>query len=137
MAESPREEVFADPSALIVGDWKLIGANPINASDAAGKGTNVSFACWMGPRYPNGTADPKCHRAEPCIAQGGCLFNVRDDVSEHVDLAASRPSKLREMQVRLTALQPSVFMPDCGHDSGLADKYARDVHGGYWGPFVF
>lgn len=27
VAESPRKEVFADPDALVVGDWKIVGAN--------------------------------------------------------------------------------------------------------------
>ena len=65
-----------------------------------------------------------------------------------------------ELQVRLAELQPTVstqafqllviatsafdrllvglqvFRPDRGVDTGLADRYARDVHGGYWGPFI-
>jgi hypothetical protein len=68
------------------------------------------------------------------------------------------------LQVRLAELQPTVstqafqllviatsafdrllvglqvFRPDRGVDTGLADRYmymyARDVHGGYWGPFI-
>ena len=97
----------------------------------------MTFACWMGPRYPNGSADPKCHRSEDCVATGGCLYSLENDVSEHVDLASSHPQKLSEMQARLAELQPTVFRPDRGVDTGLADRYARDVHGGYWGPFIF
>merc|ERR1712130_893480 len=68
---SPRTEVFADPGVLIVGDWKIIGANEKNATSQ--RGLDVFVACWMGPQYPNATADPSCWRREPCKANGGCL----------------------------------------------------------------
>eukprot|EP00662_Eupelagonemidae_sp_cell21_P020489 gene20490-13827_t len=35
--ESPRTEIFADPGVLIVGDWKIIGADPQNATSGKGK----------------------------------------------------------------------------------------------------
>eukprot|EP01043_Picozoa_sp_COSAG02_P019393 COSAG02_NODE_932_length_15816_cov_15.913088_2_plen_193_part_00 len=136
VAHSPRTEVFADPDTLIIGNWKLVGANVANASDAAGKGSNVSYACWMGPRYPNGTVDPKCHRSENCVANGGCLYNIATDISEHQDLAWEYPSKLRVLQNRLADLQATVFRPDRGVDTGLADYYAKEIHGGFWGPFL-
>lgn len=136
VAQSPRTEVFADPSALVVGNWKLIGANPHNASDATGKGSKVAYACWMGPRYPNGSADPKCYSKQDCVTTGGCLYNVNNDPSEHHDLAMAQPTKLRELQLRLATLQPTVFNPDRGFDDGTADRFARDVHGGFWGPFI-
>ena len=134
---SPRSEVFADPDTLIVGDWKLVGANAANASEAAGKGSPVPFACWMGPRYPNGSADPHCHRSEDCASAGGCLYDLARDPAEHVDLASAEPARLRQLQARLAALQPSVFLPDRGVDDGAADRAARELHGGYWGPFLF
>ena len=40
-------------------------------------------------------------------------------------------------QARLAQLQPTVFTPDRGVDDGLADRAARHVHGGFWGPFLF
>ena len=186
MAASPRTEIFADPDTLISGEYKLIGANKANASDRAAEGSMVAFACWMGPRYPNGSVDPHCHRSEDCVATGGCLYNILADPTEHSNLAASHPDKLRELQLvkgphtrthtplsflvkasartcpllrailwpiglggsrlrghvgagmqRLAALQPTVFNPDRGTDTGQADRAARDLHGGYWGPFVF
>jgi arylsulfatase I/J len=135
-AQSPRTEFLVDPDTLVMGGWKLMGANPRNASDAAGMGAQLPYACWMGPRYPNGTDDPKCHRFENCTALGGCLYNLIDDRAEHVDLAATHPAKLLEMQTRLAALQPTIFVPDRGYDDGLADKFAAEAHGGYWGPFI-
>merc|ERR1711972_495858 len=73
---SPRTEVFADPGTLIVGDWKIIGANEQDA--AGGLGVSVSNACWMGPQYPNASSDPACYRDEHCIFNGGCLYNIKD-----------------------------------------------------------
>merc|ERR1712217_24682 len=133
--KSPRSEVFADPGVLILGDWKIIGANVQNATSS--KGEEVATACWMGPEYPNGTADPGCHRSEACANTGGCLYNIFDDPSEHVNLAKQNPSKLRELQQRLAELQPTHFSPKrTGGDKRLPIHYARDVYKGYWGPFI-
>jgi arylsulfatase A-like enzyme len=135
-SESPRTEVFADADTLVLRGWKLVGANSRNASDARGHGARLPFACWHGPKYPNGSSDPKCHRFEDCVDRGGCLYDVENDPSEYLDLAASKPEKLRELQVRLAELQPTIFAPDRGADDGLADEAARDRHGGFWGPFL-
>jgi len=133
--QSPRTEVFADPSVLIVGDWKIIGANAQNAT--SGTGNNVGLACWAGPQYPNGSTSPGCNRQEECQVNGGCLYNIKEDPSEHVDLASQNPSKLHELQKRLAELQPTVFSPTRnGGDKKLPEHYARDVYHGYWGPFI-
>jgi len=133
--QSPRTEVFADTDTLIVGDWKITGADPQNAK--SGKGDNVSFACWMGPQYPNGTKDPGCYRDEDCAANGGCLYNIKEDPSEYVDHASTNPTKLRELQTRLAELQPTFFNPQrSGGNRMLAAKFAREVYKGYWGPFI-
>ena len=50
--QSPRTEIFADVDTLLRGEWKLVGANPLNASDAKGKGGTLPYACWMGPVTP-------------------------------------------------------------------------------------
>lgn len=134
---SPRTEIFASGSTLIVGDMKLIGANATAAGEDRPE-QDVAAACWMGPRYPNGTQDPGCNRAEPCAANGGCLYNVTADPSEYVDLAASRPKELRALQARLAELQKTVFNPVRTGGGGIVAKnYARDVYHGYWGPFLF
>lgn len=133
---SPRTEIFADPGVLIVGDWKLIGANEKNATQ--GKGVKVGTACWMGPQYPNGTTDPGCNRTETCAENGGCLYNIKEDPSEHVDRAAEKPAELEKLKRRLAELQPTLFEPKrVGGDESLPEHYARDVYQGYWGPFVF
>jgi arylsulfatase I/J len=134
--QSPRTEVFADPGVLIVGDWKIIGANQKDATSAKG-GNDVSTACWMGPRYPNATQNPGCSRSEPCAKNGGCLYNIKEDPSEHIDLASSNPAKLAALKKRLAELQPTVFSPVRGGGSKkLPTHYARDVYKGYWGPFI-
>lgn len=132
---SPRTEVFADADTLIVGDWKLIGANADNATSP--KGERVPTACWMGPQYPNGTDNPGCMREELCASTGGCLYNIKEDPGEHLNLASGNPAKLHELQQRLAALQPTVFEPQrSGGDIKLPIHYARDVYKGYWGPFI-
>merc|ERR1712050_484938 len=97
----------------------------------------VHTACWMGPEYPNGTVDPGCGRSEACEATGGCLYNIKEDPSEHVNLADKNPEKLHELQARLAELQPTIFSPvRTGGDTSLASHYARDIYKGYWGPFI-
>jgi arylsulfatase I/J len=133
--ESPRTEVWADVDTLIVGDWKIIGANERNAT--AGPGNTIVAACWMGPRYPNGTADPACYSSQDCRANGGCLYNIREDPGEHVDLASSYPIKLEQLKKRLTEMQPTLFDPNrTGGSQMLSQYYAQNVYGGYWGPFL-
>lgn len=134
-AESPRTEIFADPDCLIVGDWKIIGANPKNAKDATG--IPIPVACWMGPQYPNGSIDPSCKTVEHCGKTGGCLYNVKTDPTEHHNVAAANPEKLQELKDRLYELQQTVFSPKrTGGDPKLPLHFASAVYGGYWGPFI-
>ena len=88
----------------------------------------------MGPQYPNGTANPGCNSTMSCPL--GCLFNLDEDPTEHVDVAAENPAVLAVIAARLAQLQPTVFSPDRGASSPLAGKTAA-ARGGYWGPFVF
>jgi len=126
---SPRNEVFADPGVLIMGDWKLIGG--------ARGGGNVGTACWMGPEYPNGSSNPGCSRSENCKETGGCLYNIKEDPGEHSNVAASNPKELKQLQTRLETLEGTCFNPKRGGgDPKLPIHYARDVYHGYWGPFI-
>jgi len=127
---SPRTEIFADPGVLIMGDWKLVGY-------VHQRGTNVNTACWMGPEYPNGSVDPGCSRSEDCQATRGCLYNIKDDPGEHVNLAASHPQQLKQLQTRLESLDETCFNPKRdGGNASLPKHFARDVYQGYWGPFI-
>ena len=63
--------------ALISGSYKIIF------------GKQQGRGIWFGPVYPNGTVD---HPAYPCAE--GCLFNIEDDPTEHVNLKATEARSL-------------------------------------------
>lgn len=67
--------------------------------------------------------------------KSGCLFNVRDDPTEHNDLASdtAHADVLKELQADLA--QVEIFNPDRGVTSAIACQ-AGVANGGYYGPFV-
>ena len=98
-------------SALIVGDFKAIF------------GIAIGSAFWQGPDFPNASYTEwmtsmgkqwSAGSSEFCgtIDAGGCLFNIREDETEHVDLAKTMPAKLEELRARIKVLRQSLFNPD-------------------------
>lgn len=159
---SPRKEVFADsqPFGVLLMEidghkWKLFEAPPPDTELLVGDGTAATFsfprgvpppashgdvpvACWMGPQYPNGTADPTCYSSVPL--GDGLLYDLENDPGEYVNVAAQNPGPLKTIKARLAELQPTFFNPVRGggdnETQNLAAKTAVE-RGGYWGPFVF
>ena len=120
---SPRVDIPVSNMTLISGDYKIL------------TGT-VDQACWTGPQSPNNTVPiTKCTNVAEC-GESGCLYNIRDDPYEYVNLASKLPDKLKEMQTKLAAYQATYFNPDRGTYSPDACKYAIHNYGGFWGPFV-
>lgn len=69
--------------AIRVGDWKLlVGVQ--------------RFATWFGQFSPNMTGPSNASNTQAC-ANGPCLFNIKNDTTEHHDLAAAMPGKVSEM----------------------------------------
>jgi len=138
-------------TSLLSWPWKLVlGTQP--------------YARWQGPLYPNCstvsnytklgpnfvdlkafdrkliyTKDAKANAAlewqDTCGA--GCLYNVRDDPTEHSDLAAivTHKQRLVNMQNQLAELNLHLFSPDRGAPSVTACVTALDK-GGFMGPFA-
>lgn len=119
---SPRTEIPLSPG-LISGDYKILVGNNGQAG-------------WTGPQYPNhtnprGGIDAKVH----CNTTG-CLFNIREDPEERVDLADSQPDMLKHMQLRLEAWEATAFSPDRGAQWPPACETAMEKYRGFWGPFL-
>ena len=121
---SPRTDIPISNATLISGDYKILAGS-------------VTMAGWTGPVYPNNT-DPDAANfpVEQC-GDTGCLYNIRNDPNEHVNLAQTMPDVLKMMQEKLKMEQASRFQPDRGGhariklcDTGL-NKY-----GGFWGPIM-
>ena len=91
-------------------------------------------ACWMGPQYPNGTADPACSTVIDC--GHGCLFCLTADPTEHHDLAASHPAALQFMQATLHKMQHGFFDPTRDGGNKSVPIQAAIEYGGFWGPFL-
>ena len=119
---SPRTDVPISNVTLISGDYKLL------------QGT-VPEAGWTGPHYPNVTTPAGIAAKEQC-GDGGCLYNIKDDPEEHVNLASSMANVLKEMQAKLAMYQASYFNPDRGGQWKGACQVALDKYGGFWGPFL-
>lgn len=119
---SPRTDVPVSNVTLISGDYKIITGD-------------IGQAGWTGPHYPNGT-NPKGGIKPIFHCADGCLFNIKEDPYEYVDLAATMTDKLSEMQTKLKAYQNTHFNPDRGPVSPKACDAAMNTYGGFWGPFV-
>ena len=89
----------------------------------------------MGPQYPNGTVSPGCNATMECAE--GCLFNVEQDPTEHVNVAAANPDVLAHIAHRLGELQPTVFNPQRSGGDAQKAASAATARGGFWGPFIF
>jgi arylsulfatase A-like enzyme len=91
---SPHEEILINttPSngALRAGDWKLV-INGGRADDGSQKGGKNKKAAAAGDTVE--------------------LFNLKDDISESINLAEKFPEKARELRVRLDALAAQAVPP--------------------------
>ena len=94
---------------------------------------NTTPAFWQGPVFPNASGWPNVTLN---CGEGGCLFNVFSDETEHVDLAAALPEIAAEMRARIALHAARVFNPDRGQDDGAACAAAFARHNGFYGPFL-
>ena len=119
---SPRTDIPASNFTLISGHYKIITGN-------------VNMSTWTGPHFPNTTTKrDDTHVIEKC--GDGCLFNIKSDPNEHVNLATKMPDVLAEMQEKLRKYQETHFNPDRGTVWPEACKMALNKYGGFWGPFL-
>jgi len=73
------------------------------------------FSSWTGPHYPNASsAAQPVDTKLPCSQ--GCLFNVVDDPTEHVDQASAHPQIVANMTARLNVLRQGIWN---NHDVGV------------------
>lgn len=97
------------------------------------------YSGWTGPTYPNMTFKGNMGQiTETCkdSVKKGCLYNIRDDPSEHVNLAQQKPAIFNKMIARVAEIQKTAFSPDRGSYSKNACNFALNKYGGFWGPFI-
>ena len=83
--------------AIRIGDLKLIVGPEKQAS-------------WYGVFSPNSTKKPDVSFTA-CSLSAPCLYDVRNDPSEHVDLASARPDDVKRMLERFHALAKEYHPP--------------------------
>ena len=121
---SPRVDIPVSNMTLISSDYKILTGE-------------VHQACWAGPQSPNITIPiSKCISITENCGESGCLYNIKEDPFEHVNLASKLPDKLKEMQGKLASYQATYFNPDRGTFWPGACEYAMKHYGGFWGPYV-
>jgi len=103
---------------------------------------NVAQAGWQGPHYPNSTTNTLCFdtniKKSSCVAKcdPACLYNIKTDPEERVDLASTQPDKVKSMLQKLDEYKKTAFNPKRGGtDPRACTKALGDYHG-FWGPFI-
>ena len=120
-ATSPRTDIPITYESLISGDYKILTGN-------------VHEAGWSGPVFPNNT-NRRITTEEEC-GDSGCLYNIRKDPLEYVNLAKTMPDMLRTMKAKLMKYQATHFEPDRGDEWPGACDTAINKYNGFWGPFL-
>ena len=120
-ATSPRVDIPASYSTLISGDYKILQGI-------------VAQAGWTGPQYPNLTNPAGGIRAVERCGDGGCLYNIKEDPEERVNLATKMPDILKEMQQKLAKYQATFFDPKRGTVPAVACETAMGEYKGFWEP---
>jgi arylsulfatase A-like enzyme len=92
---SPHEEIVLNAAprggAILVGQWKLVIASPVQAKSGAA------------PKGPATQGEQAADRVE--------LFNLATDPGEQEDLAAKHPEKVRDLRARYEALARQAVPP--------------------------
>ena len=121
---SPRTDIPISNATLISGDYKILTGD-------------IKLAGWTGPVYPNNTNPQGGVQGVEHCGETGCLYNIRKDPEEYVNLAKSMPDVLHKMKSKLTEYRSTRFEPDRGHPwRPEACNAALNKYGGFWGPFL-
>lgn len=132
-ATSPRNEIPVSQTALIQGQYKLLTGQQIEAT-------------WSGPQYPNASSPASPVDPGPTMdCKQGCLFDVLNDPTEHVDIAAQHPGIVTSMTARLQTLvkgfytNNDTFANACPSNITMPCACWKAVNywGGYFGPYAF
>ena len=122
-SKSPRTDIPANIETLISDDYKIILGD-------------VEQAGWTGPQYPNLTNPAGGIKAVEHCGDTGCLYNIKNDPEERVNLASKMPDMLKTMRSKLAQYQKGYFNPERGKAWPHSCEVAKDHYGGYWGPFL-
>jgi len=129
-----RSLLHLSPTSLISGAYKLLVGNQ-------------SQTLWTGPVYPNATGEQPIYVPNENLlisddrqyvhnCGDGCLFNIVNDPTEHVDIAAVKPLLVKKLTALLTVLNQHIYKPVRGTEDPQACLAAAETWGGVLGPFL-
>ena len=96
---SPRTQIPIYNNALIDGNYKyLVG--------------NISFASWGGDKYPNSSSPQHPVQYTYMDCNKGCLFDIMEDMTEHVNIADQHQDIVTKMANQLDELKKSFYSND-------------------------
>lgn len=129
---SPRTDITLSTDAHIQWPFKLV------LGKQRGKGV------WTGIRHPNATRltndDAGCGNGQP--GTPGCLFNIAEDPTEHVDLATSLPGIVANISAALNAAVTTQFQTGHDHYYGIYTNCTTlaefvEKYPGFGGPLCY
>jgi hypothetical protein len=140
---SPRTELWSGVSAQSMRAGNTLVQGLTNTSSGLELLVGVMTCnCWQGPHYPNASSPSGCPTydcgypsAPSPEGRAGCLFDIINDPTQQVDLAATRPQVVKTMYTRLLEVQSTAFSPDRGNSDPAACA-AFDSYGQFYGPFL-
>ena len=96
-----------------------------------------SPAFWTTLDYPNGTQGEPQSINCGSVENGGCLFDIIDDPTEHKDLFKETKYKqlISEMRQKFLEMNATRFNPDRG-EVDMRCCAQIGVNDGYWGPWL-
>ena len=100
---SPRTAMALSANAYIKWPHKIVTKN---------KGKGV----WTGPQHPNAT---KLKDDDPGCPESGCIFDIEQDPTEHVDLAQTQPALQQQLLAALQAVVATKYQT--GDDNYMGD----------------
>ena len=129
---SPRTQIAVSAKALISENLKYLGGN-------------MSYASWPGSKYPNASSVQSPVKSVHMDCTKGCLFDVVQDMTEHIDIASEHQEIVEQMAKELEQQKLSFYSNDeVGVDScpknismECACWMAINHWNGYFGPYQF
>jgi len=119
----------ANISAIIVGDYKLISGYIVGSLRQGPESPNASscceITCWKQEEEECGT-----------LHKPTCLYDIRSDPEEHVNLVKQKPVLVEQLQTRLMSHLDTLFDPDRGQSDPKMYTTAIERYHGFVGPWL-
>ncbi len=129
-----RSEIHISPVTLILGNYKLLTGADSGSVNTHQQPDFVPFDSYLPGYGVAALVNSELHRN--CSA--GCLFDIRNDPSERVDIASSHPHLVSKLRARLHSLNKSLFNPRRGtfNDRSLEQCKRLQAEGNVYHSFL-